>query len=260
MPPDQIRHLSSAEAAKALGVSTRTLRLYEQRGLVRPARTSAGWRTYDAAALTRLHQVLALKRLGLGLAAIGQALAGRFTTLEAVLAVQERALTARKAETEHALALVRRALHELAAGRNLSVDDLTRLTKETTMPQGMDEKEMKAVFEPLISKHYDAETLKTLAAKPYDQAAVTKAWDEVIADAKAAFTVGDPATPKALDVARRWNDLVGQFTGGDPKAAEGAKAVWKDAFADPNAAARLPFGLELADFVRRAGEALKAAG
>ena len=257
MSGSDARYLSAAEAAKALGVTPRTLRLYEQKGLVRPQRTSSGWRAYGPDALARLHQVLTLKRLGLSLAGIGEVLQGRLADLADVLALQEQALTLRRAETEHALKLVRRARARLTAGEALSVDDLTTLTRETTMTKAIDEDAMKAVFDPLIRKHFDEETLGGLAAKPYDQAAVTRAWDAVIADAKTAMAKGDPATAEAMDVARRWNDLVGQFTGGDVKVAERTAGIWRDAFADP-AAARLPFGPELMDFVRQAGAALRA--
>ena len=252
------RFLSSAEAAKAIGASTRALRLYEERGLVRPVRTEAGWRAYGPDALARLHQILALKRLGLSLSRIGELLKGRLSRLEAVLALQEEALILRQTETERALRLVRQARSRLSAGLTLSVDDLTTLTRETTMSDAINEDEMKQVFDPLIRTHFDPETTQALAAKPYDQAAVTQAWNDVIADAKAAQAAGDPTTPQAMDVARRWNDLVGQFTGGDPKLAERTAGVWRDAFADPAAASKLPFGPDLMAFVRQAGEALEA--
>ena len=249
------RYLSAAEAAKALGVTTRALRLYEQKGLVRPLRTEAGWRAYGPDALARLHQILALKRLGLSLADVGRLLQGRLARLEAVLELQERALAARQAETQRALELVRQARARLASGKALSVDDLTTLTRETTMSEPMNDEEMKAIFDPLIHKHHDPETLKALGERSYDQAAVSQAWNAVIADAKAAMAKGDPATPEAIDVARRWRALVEQFTGGDPKLAAKTAAIWKDAFADPAAAPRLPFDPALVEFVRRAGEA-----
>ncbi len=59
------RHLGPAETARFLGVTVKALRLYERHGLVRPVRTASEWRTYGPAELARLHQVLALKRLGL---------------------------------------------------------------------------------------------------------------------------------------------------------------------------------------------------
>ncbi len=45
---------SVAEAADLVGLSTHTLRYYEQQGLVRPARNSSGYREYSAFDLRRL--------------------------------------------------------------------------------------------------------------------------------------------------------------------------------------------------------------
>jgi DNA-binding transcriptional MerR regulator len=260
MPVQTERYLSAAEAAKALGVTTRALRLYEQKGLVKPLRSHAGWRAYGPETLGRLHQLLALKRLGLSLAEVGQLLKGRLGRLEAVLELQEKALAARQAETERALELVRRARGRLAAGQDLSVDDLTTLTRETTMSEPMDEQSMREIFGPLIQKHYDTDSLEKLAQRPYDQAKASKDWEELIADAKAAQAKGDPTTPEAMAVARRWQDLVGQFTGGDPKIAASLQAVWQDARANPQTASRLPTNTGLMDFIQKAAEAAREAG
>ena len=45
---------SVAEAARLVGLSTHTLRYYEQEGLVRPARNASGYREYSAFDLRRL--------------------------------------------------------------------------------------------------------------------------------------------------------------------------------------------------------------
>jgi hypothetical protein len=63
-------HLSPAETAKRFGISIKALRLYEQHGLLKPLRTANGstgaaWRVYGSDQIARLHQILALKRLGL---------------------------------------------------------------------------------------------------------------------------------------------------------------------------------------------------
>ena len=89
-PP--IRFLSPSETARRLGVSVKALRVYEAQGLVKPHRTETGWRAYGPEQVARLHQVLALKRLGLPLKTIGELLAGRFQALDSVLEVQEQAL------------------------------------------------------------------------------------------------------------------------------------------------------------------------
>ena len=253
------RQLSAAEAAKALGVTTRALRLYEQKGLVRPLRTSAGWRAYGPEALARLHQILALKGLGLSLSRVGELLGGGLAGLVTVLALQEEALELRRAETERALELVRRAKAVLASGGSLSVDDLTTLTRETVMTEPINEEAMKEVFEPLIGKHDQPEVLKALGTRVYNQAEVTKAWEKLIADAKAAQAKGDPTTPEAQAVAQRWMALVDQFTGGDFKIAERTRDLWQEAFSDPDRAAKLPFGPDLMAFIHQAKLAAKDA-
>src|ERR1700761_6392407 len=86
------RCLSPAEAARKLGVTVKALRIYEQHGLVTPLRSQADWRAYGPEQIARLHQVLALKRLGLSLARIGALLAGKAATLSDVLTLQEQAL------------------------------------------------------------------------------------------------------------------------------------------------------------------------
>lgn len=53
------------ELARLAGVTVRTLHHYDRIGLVQPSeRTSAGYRSYDAPDLERLHQVLVYRELG----------------------------------------------------------------------------------------------------------------------------------------------------------------------------------------------------
>ena len=68
--------LNPTEAARQLGVSTKALRLYEQRGLLVPARTAAGWRIYGPAEMARAGEIAALRALGLSLAQVARVLSG----------------------------------------------------------------------------------------------------------------------------------------------------------------------------------------
>lgn len=111
------RHLSSSEAAQRLGVSAKALRLYEQRGLLTPTRSDAGWRAYGPDALERAAEIVALRRLGLGLAQVGRVLDGDVRTLAEVLAALEATLAAEQHERAEALGRVRQLRAELAAGR-----------------------------------------------------------------------------------------------------------------------------------------------
>src|ERR1700744_1490445 len=149
-------HFSPAETAKRFGVSIKALRLYEQRGLLKPVRTRNGstgsaWRVYGPDQIARLHQILALKRLGLSLARIGQILAGP-DALGSVLALQEEVLAKDAARLTPALQLVRAARAKLASGQLLSIDDLANLTKETVMTR-VDVKEMGQALKPFADRH-----------------------------------------------------------------------------------------------------------
>ncbi|TPW65908.1 MerR family transcriptional regulator, partial [Schumannella sp. 10F1B-5-1] len=71
-------------------MTSRTLRHYDDVGLVRPSGVGAGGiRIYDAAALVRLQRVLLLRELGLGLPAIAEVLDGQTDDVHALLAHRE---------------------------------------------------------------------------------------------------------------------------------------------------------------------------
>ena len=99
------RHLSPSETARRFAVTIKALRLYERRGLLTPLRSEAGWRTYGPTQIARLHQVLALKKLGLPLARIGELLAGT-DSLDTVLAFQEQVLARQSDQLSRALVLI----------------------------------------------------------------------------------------------------------------------------------------------------------
>ncbi|MFB8387928.1 MerR family transcriptional regulator [Microbacterium sp. NPDC055910] len=66
---------SIQQIAKLAGTTSRTLRHYDQRGLLAPSRiASNGYRHYDESALVRLQRILLLRDLGLGLSQIAQIL------------------------------------------------------------------------------------------------------------------------------------------------------------------------------------------
>jgi len=66
---------SIQEIAKIAGTTSRTLRHYDDIGLLKPSRTGQnGYRYYDSAALVQLQRILLLRGLGLGLPAISDVL------------------------------------------------------------------------------------------------------------------------------------------------------------------------------------------
>jgi MerR family transcriptional regulator, heat shock protein HspR len=98
-------------AAELAGMHPQTLRIYERKGLVDPARTAGGNRRYSDEDLNRLRRIAELTELGLNLAGVKMVLG-----------------------LENELARLR---HELAAARDQAVNavaDAERRTKRELVP------------------------------------------------------------------------------------------------------------------------------
>lgn len=235
-------NLSPAETARRFGVSIKALRLYERRGLLKPLRSEAGWRTYGPDQIVRLHQILALKGLGLSLTSIGQLLSSA-DTLGTVLSLQDQALVQEGRRITRALALIRKARAKLKAGQTLSIDDLATLSKETSMPSKLTRPTLfHPAFVPHQHKYFRPEELDALASQEdFDQEKDIAEWEALIADLKLLTVKGDPASPAARDLARRWLAQTESFTKGDQILTTKLRNMTKDAMADPVTAAQMPY-------------------
>jgi DNA-binding transcriptional MerR regulator len=119
--------LSPSEAAKRLGVSAKALRLYEQRGLVAPIRTAAGWRAYGPDEMDRAAEIAALRALGFSLAQVARVLKGDPQGLEPTLAAHQATLEARIRHLVGAVDKVRGLRNDLARGQAPTAGELARL-------------------------------------------------------------------------------------------------------------------------------------
>ncbi len=123
------RFLSPSEAASQLGISAKALRLYEQRGLIAPARSPAGWRAYGPTEMARAADIVELRALGLSLSEVARIFAGDARTLDRTLAAHKEALEGRVRELGHAIGKVGRLRADLARGEVPAARDLIRLLK-----------------------------------------------------------------------------------------------------------------------------------
>jgi MerR family transcriptional regulator, heat shock protein HspR len=85
-------------AAELAGVHPQTLRIYERKGLVEPARTQGGSRRYSEADISLLRRIQDLTEEGLNLAGVKRVL-----DLEADLARLQRELDRSRAEADAAI-------------------------------------------------------------------------------------------------------------------------------------------------------------
>jgi DNA-binding transcriptional MerR regulator len=115
---------SVQQIAKLAGTTSRTLRHYDDIGLLPPTRVGAGgYRYYDSAALVRLQRILLLRALGLGLPQIAAVLAreaAEITALEAHLAW----LREEQARLGRQIASVSTTIAKLREGRPLMAEEI----------------------------------------------------------------------------------------------------------------------------------------
>lgn len=126
-----LRSFTPAQASAALGVSAKALRLYEQHGQLVPDRTRKGWRTYDAGAMARAAEIVALRGLGLSLAQVARVLDGNPHDLDVGLAAHEARLSEQGQQTAAAIERVRSLRADLAQGRAPAPKTLAQAVTET---------------------------------------------------------------------------------------------------------------------------------
>ena len=138
MPQNQL-HLTPSEAAARLGVSPKALRVYEDRGLLSPLRSEAGWRFYGPTQIERAELIVALRALDLSLAQIADVLAGNPDGIETALAAHTDRLDGRMRDLAAARDRIGQLRAKLAGGRPLTARDIAGLDKTDSSPRiGLD--------------------------------------------------------------------------------------------------------------------------
>ena len=121
------RHLSPSKAAARLSISAKALRHYEQRGLIKPTRTAAGWRAYSPDDLNLAARIVVLRKLGLSLGQVKRVLGGDGQSLALALAAHQVTLEADVRRIADDVERVRRMRADLANGRVPASEDLVRV-------------------------------------------------------------------------------------------------------------------------------------
>ncbi|WP_406173620.1 MerR family transcriptional regulator [Streptomyces sp. NBC_00996] len=112
------------ELSRSTGLSVRTIRYWSDEGALPPvARSSGGYRLYDAASVARLELIRTLRELGLGLDDVRKVLAGE-TTVAEVAAAHVVALDAQIRSLK-----VTRAVLSTVARRGSTAEEMTLMNK-----------------------------------------------------------------------------------------------------------------------------------
>lgn len=230
------------EVATATGTTSRTLRHYDDVGLLPPSRTGAGgYRYYDAAGLRRLQRILLLRELGLGLAAIADVLAARVDEAAAlrthlVLLEEEAARIGR---------LVTGVRATLAKGEEIEVSEMF-----DGFDAGRYEEE---VVERWGRVAHDGSRATWSALGPDGRAAHRREHDAIATGfAGAAARGAAPEDPAVQELARRHHDWVSVSWTPDAAAYRGLVRMYVDD--DRFRATYDAFGPGTAEFLARAAD------
>lgn len=234
--------LRVGQLAKRTGLTVRTLHHWDELGIVSPRRRSAaGYRLYGEDDVARLLQVMLLRQLGLSLAEVHKSLDDPQHSLPTALRARAVRLRAQIAHEQRLLARL-----ESLAGR-LDADADTGAAANDVL----ETLEMMTMFE----KYYTEEQLATLAERKEQLGAahiaeVEAEWPRLIAAVRAAMERGvDPGAEELRPLVQRWQELVRQFTGGDPQI---AGAVRKMYASEPSVRQRTGLDEGIMEYVARA--------
>jgi DNA-binding transcriptional MerR regulator len=190
------------EFAALTGVSIRTLHHYDRIGLLHPsAHSGAGYRFYSERDLLSLQQILTLRYLGFPLKQIGKLLGRPDFDLVASMSIQRGVLRDRIAELERFQTALSELLdHRRATGR-WAWELVVKASQ--TVQDGLAQKgeKMDAYYTPEQMKQWE-ELGKKVSVE--EREAIERQWTELIAEVRANSHL-DPASPRAQELAERWN-------------------------------------------------------
>src|SRR4051812_5571962 len=228
--------MTVGELASSSGLTVRTLHHWDAIGLLAPAeRSAAGHRRYSSADVERLYRIVALRRLGLPLEQVRAALEVEGPDLRAAVA-------AHLSRVRDELARLRRLegiLGEIVALGAPSTEELIEAIEVMTMSE----------------QYYTPEQLEQLEARRTElgdegMAKAQQDWAELIAEMDAERAADtDPADGRVQALADRWQDLINQFTGGDPGITASLKRMYDEQGAPK--ASRGALSPALSEYVQR---------
>ncbi len=139
------KRMTSGEIAKKTGVSQKTVRLYDEKGLLKPSGYSEGnYRLYDTEALAVLEKIIALKQIGFSLEEIHDNLAAeKNVDITEVLTRQLKSLETKRYEIEKAIASINSVL---LREKEPDWDLVAEIVKTMQMDQGADVNHFQALL------------------------------------------------------------------------------------------------------------------
>jgi DNA-binding transcriptional MerR regulator len=207
------------ELAKRTGVSVRALHHYDEIGLLSPShRSESGYRLYTEIDVARLQQIRSLRALGFSLEEARDFLKRPEVTPDRVLQLHIAHLKEQIATQQSLCGRLEQVARRWRSDDNVPTEEFLQIIEVTNM----------------IGKYYTPEQMEQLKQRGEMLGEdhirqVESEWPELMAKVQAEMERGtDPADERVQALARRWKELVEEFTGGDPGISQSLGRMWKE--------------------------------
>jgi DNA-binding transcriptional MerR regulator len=207
------------ELASRTGMSVRALHHYDEIGLLVPSlRTPSGHRLYQQAHIERLQQIQSLRVMGIPLDEVKRLLDGAELSPREVIDLHLARLHEQIALQNRLARRIQTLAEHMDRVEPASVDELCQIIHAMTT----------------MEKYFTPEQLEVLRDRrttisEAHMHEVRDSWNEIIPKVRSAIAANvDPASPEILAIAKRWKELVNEFTGGDPKIAQSVMTMYEN--------------------------------
>lgn len=205
--------LSVGELAQQMNVTVRTLQYYDREGLLKPSALSVGGRRlYSSRDVIRLHQILSLKYLGFSLEEIKNKVLTLDTPEEMAAALEkqqvivEGQIQALQSALSSIAALRREVLQMNAVNFDKYADIITLLKMNN------EHYWILKLFDDTLTDH----VRQRFVNQPELGLRIFETYQKFLEEGVALKRQGErPDSEKVLALAKRWWDMIVEFTGGD---------------------------------------------
>jgi DNA-binding transcriptional MerR regulator len=201
------------EVVRRTGLTSRTLRFYETKGLVAPLRTASGRRMFGARELSRLHQIAVLKSAGLSLSQMQRLFAGHSVDLLAMLTAQLKMLDEETAQIDSARQIIRFAMSRLDGGERIDAATFCALIESGQRMTNQEPREWQAITDRYFSPEERVKwaTAWQLIGADVDARSYDAQWQSLGDRIKAAMPV-EPESERAQGFVDEWFELLKPFS------------------------------------------------
>lgn len=193
--------------ARLAGVSSRTLRYYDEIGILKPARiNSSGYRIYGKNEVDMLQQILLYRELGFSLEIIKEIISSPDFDITVALREHRSSLLERRKQLDLLIANVEKTIKANEGGIEMPDKEKFEGFKEKLVRENEEKfgEEIRAKYgETQVEKSNKA--FKNMSKEDYDK--LTKLGEEVLSTLNEAFKKGDPSSElaqKAADLHKQW--------------------------------------------------------